>query len=96
MINERDCELTYELVLVEEIVAMIERYSQSHDVAPDAAYLRDTMLSVAALLHIEATKREGMGRSAVLKFEPPAIGFAEAASERMNNVLAAHFSNCKH
>ncbi len=88
--DELDCDLTYELVLVEEIMATIGRYSQDHDVVPSAVYLRDTMLSVAALLHIEATKLEGRADIATaLNFDPAAIGFADAAKERMHQVLGA-------
>jgi hypothetical protein len=95
MIDGRDSDLAYELALVEEIVATIGRYNQSHDVMPSAAYLRDTMLSVAALLHIEATKLDETAiRAIALKFESLAIGFAEAAGERMNLVLDAGIVPC--
>ena len=42
--------------LVNEIMALIGRYCKTHGVVPCPVELRDTMLAVAALSHLEAEK----------------------------------------
>lgn len=45
--------VVHELTLVREIMAMIERYHTALKITPRLDAIRDTMLSAAALLHIE-------------------------------------------
>jgi hypothetical protein len=48
--------LVHELTLVSEILATIERYNDDRGVTPCPCELRDTMLTVAGLLHSEAER----------------------------------------
>jgi hypothetical protein len=48
--------LEHELTLVSEILAVIERYNGDHGITPCPCELRDTMLTVAGLLHSEAER----------------------------------------
>jgi hypothetical protein len=47
----------YRLVL--EIMQTVDRYNRDQHINPDPRSLRDTILAVAALLHIEAIKLSG-------------------------------------
>jgi hypothetical protein len=51
-----ECDLAHELALTEKIMRMIGGYSQDEHIAPCPFCLRDTMLNVAALLHVEAAR----------------------------------------
>jgi hypothetical protein len=44
----------YDLVLAAKIMSWIEQYHQDEDIAPEPVSLRNTMLAVAALLHLES------------------------------------------
>ena len=48
--------LPYELTLVAEIIATIERYNGNNGIEACPSKLRDTMLTVAGLLHLEAVR----------------------------------------
>jgi hypothetical protein len=60
--NKKDnclgCEfdITHELALTANIMRTIAGYNQDEDINPCPVCLRDTMLAVAALLHLEAAK----------------------------------------
>jgi hypothetical protein len=66
--------------LVEEILQAVARFCERTGVSPCPVELRDTMLAVAALTHIEAVKFD------CSEIEPSAQGFAEAASDRFRDV----------
>jgi hypothetical protein len=66
--------------LVEEILQAIARFCEKNGVAPCPVELRDTMLAVAALTHIEAAKLN------CSEIETSAEGFAEAAADRFRDV----------
>ena len=103
MTNQEPCEYgnpncnfgcKHEQLLVGEIMRLIERYSKKKEVSPCPSCLRDTMLSVAALLHLEAAK-SGTGKAG-----KPRSGkhlgdaFAKAARNRLEivrqtNIFAA-------
>jgi len=48
--------LAYELTLVGEIIATIERFNGNNGIEACPSELRDTMLTVAGLLHLEAAR----------------------------------------
>ncbi len=62
--------------LVEEVLRAISRYCEANDIVPCPVELRDTMLALAALTHIEAAKMK------CNEVDVTADGFAEAASDR--------------
>ena len=68
---------TNELNLVSEIMCLIERYHDDHGTAPRPDQLRDTMLTLAVLLHSEAIR---IG-STQAKAEPLSNSFIERALE---------------
>jgi hypothetical protein len=87
-----DCEfdLTHELALTEKVMRTIKRYQEDEDINPCPACLRNTMLTVAALLHLEAAKldaeKSGKPRVGGKRLEE---GFAKAARERLKAVIEA-------
>jgi hypothetical protein len=52
----QDPGLDYELTLISELIVTIERHSGDHGVELSPSELRDTLLAVAGLLHMEATR----------------------------------------
>jgi hypothetical protein len=56
----KDFRLAHHLTLVGEIMAVIERYNGDHGLAARPNELRDTMLTVAGLLHSEAARLTNM------------------------------------
>ena len=56
-----DVNIEHEEALVREIMRVIGRYSKKEDVDICPLCLRDTMLAVAALLHIEAARIRSKG-----------------------------------
>ena len=79
-----------ELALTKEIMGVIGRYHQHQHIDPSPLWLRNTMLAVAALLHLEAAT------VASAKSGTPSVGgkriieeFTEAASERLEAVIGA-------
>jgi hypothetical protein len=48
--------VSYDLALVGEITAAVERYNDSNGIEACPSELRDTMLTVAGLLHLEAAR----------------------------------------
>jgi hypothetical protein len=82
----------HELSLVGEVLRTIERYSKRKKISPCPSCLRDSMLSVAAILHLEATKIE------TAKTRKPHSGkrlgdtFAKSARSRLESVRQANIS----
>jgi hypothetical protein len=92
-VGTEDCKFreTHELMLVEEIMRTIELYNKDKQALPCPACLRDTMLAVAALLHIQAgpaSLRSGGASHAEAEFGEAAVGrlrdVIEAASSIPN------------
>ena len=88
--NNCDFKGVHALPLTKEIMGMIGRYRQDGHSDPCPLCLRDTMLAVAALLHLEAATVAGA------KSGKPSVGgkriieeFTEAASERLEAVIGA-------
>ena len=88
--NNCDFKGVHALPLTKEIMGMIGRYRQDGHIDPCPLCLRDTMLAVAALLHLEAATVAGA------KSGKPSVGgkriieeFTEAASERLEAVTEA-------
>lgn len=69
--------------LVNEIMRLIRRYCEANKIIPCPIELRDTMLSVAALTHLEAAR---MDCSAIEMSEED---FADAARARHQDVTGA-------
>jgi hypothetical protein len=69
--------------LVKEVLQAITRYCETNKIVPCPVELRDTMLAVAALTHIEAAKMQ------CNEVDVSAHGFAEAASDRFDDVAGA-------
>jgi hypothetical protein len=88
--GSKDCDLSdmHELVLIEKIMRMIENYSKDKPIDPCPICLRNTMLAVAALLHLEAGKIDGEGLDQnAAKSTHFHSAFTEAARERLEAVL---------
>jgi hypothetical protein len=58
-IGQRDLSARSDYGLVLKILQTVEHFNRDEHIIPDPRSLRDTMLAVAALLHIEAIKMEG-------------------------------------
>ena len=69
--------------LVNQIMGLIGRYCEANGIAPWPIELRDTLLAVAALSHLEAGKSDG---AAVAR---DAEDFADAARESFRDVTGA-------
>jgi hypothetical protein len=72
----------HELMLVEEIMRAIEQYHKSKQADPCPACLRDTMLAVAALLHVHSGRASLHAGSAEAEF-------GKAALRRLRDVIEA-------
>ena len=44
----------HDLVLAAKVLSMIKQYHEDEDIAPEPLSLRNTMLAIAALLHLES------------------------------------------
>ncbi|MFY9642910.1 MAG: hypothetical protein WCD20_01310 [Rhodomicrobium sp.] len=81
---ECDYSEMHELPLVGKVMRTIEKYNQEVNAEPCPSCLRDAMLAVAALLHLEATRLSGanslLGRGALEE------EFGDAARERFHAV----------
>jgi hypothetical protein len=51
-----DFGVTHKLALAQEIMGVIERYNDTHSIPHRPCEIRDTLLSVAGLLHLEHAK----------------------------------------
>jgi hypothetical protein len=91
-----DCEFgdTHEMALTEKIMHMIGRYNDDAAITPCPECLRDTMLSMAALLQLEAARLDSANRGKPLikgkRFDEQ---FAEAARDRMQAVIETVVGN---
>ncbi len=69
----------YDLELVEKVLHLIERHHQEKHITPNITSLRNTMLAISALLHLECIKTQGL----------PGETFEEAAKDQLNIVTDA-------
>jgi hypothetical protein len=86
--GSQDCDFDrkHEQLLVGELMQTIERYSKKNKINSCPSCLRDTMLSIAALLHLEAAKA---GTAKTGKQRPgKRLGetFAKAARSQLESV----------
>jgi hypothetical protein len=97
--GSEDCEFgdTHELGLVEQIMRNIALFQQDERINPCPICLRDSMLAVAALLHLEAAKING-GGSGHTTIEKHRVdeAFTEAARRRLNAVAQVVAGNVIH
>ncbi len=77
--------LAHEHTLVREIMDLIERYHTEHGITCRPNIIRDTVLAVAALLHMETARLENNDVS----HNGLEDTFSEKARERMADVLAS-------
>jgi hypothetical protein len=49
----------YDLALAAKVMSLIQQYHEEEDIAPEPVSLRNTMLAVAALLHLESLDYDG-------------------------------------
>ncbi|MGO9173661.1 MAG: hypothetical protein ACLP7P_17105 [Rhodomicrobium sp.] len=89
---------THELTLVGTIMRTIEQYNKDVNADPCPVCLRDTMLAVAALLHLQAARMDGvnphLGADGFLEED-----FGEAARESLRAVAetaAENLTGSKH
>jgi hypothetical protein len=90
--GSNNCDFTgaHELALTKEIMGMIGRYRQDGHIDRCPLCLRDTMLAVAALLHLEAaTVARAKSRKTAVGGKSIIEEFTEAASERLEAVIGA-------
>ncbi len=82
---ECDYSEVHEVTLVEKVMRTIEQYNKEANADPCPSCLRDAMLAVAALLHVEAARLSGanslLSTHGALEEE-----FAEAARDRLHAV----------
>ena len=86
-----DCDFAenHELALAGKILRMIEGYTRDNETYPCPACLRNSIMAIAALLHLEASKMDdgGCGRRST---EPGFVDtFTDAARERILSVIDA-------
>jgi hypothetical protein len=74
----------YDPILVKRVMAVIEDYVREKNALPSPAPLRDTMLAVAAVLHIDAVRTGGAG-----DYESIVEGFSESARKQVRAVIEA-------
>ena len=74
--------------LVLKIMRTVERYNRDEHIKPDPRLLRDTMLAVAALLHMDAIKMDG-GPAAAEDGERFRETFTSAACRQLDAVAGA-------
>src|SRR5215813_6550281 len=76
--------------LVLKIMQTVERHNRNEHIFTDPLSLRDTMLAVAALLHMEALKMDGRDHlAAVAEVEELCETFAGAARCQLDAVVEA-------
>lgn len=80
----------HELALAGRLLRMIENYTKEQGTYPCPQCLRNSMMAIAALLHLEAAKEEAEYFARHKPGEPGFVdGFAEAARERLLYVMDA-------
>jgi hypothetical protein len=83
--------VTRELALTTKIMEVIDRYNRAEANTPCPTCLRDTMLAIAALLHLEAEKLHAQKSGTVpLAIKSSTQQFALAAAERLQEVVEAN------
>ena len=89
--GRQDCDFAenHELALAGKILRMIESYTRDNETYPCPGCLRNSIMAIAALLHLEAAKMDdnGCGHSSP---EPGFVDtFTDAARERIVSVMDA-------
>ena len=87
--DECDFAEKHELALAGKILRMIESYTKDHETYPCPKCLRNSIIAIAALLHLEAAK---MDENDCGQFSPDhgfVDTFAEAARERILTIMDA-------
>jgi hypothetical protein len=75
----------YDPKLAARILSAIADYNRDHETAPSPGPLRDTMLAVAALLHLDATR----AAHAFPTYEAVFEAFADGARDQLRAVIEA-------
>jgi hypothetical protein len=90
--SECDFPENHELALAGSLLRMIENYTKEHRTYPCPKCLRNSMMAIAALLHLEALKIEDT-ETPCERMKPGESGFvegfAQAARERLLYVMDA-------
>jgi hypothetical protein len=87
---ECDFPETHELALAGSLLRMIENYTKEHATYPCPKCLRNSMMAMAALLHLEALRAEEAPLRDARFIEPGLVeSFVEAARERLVFVMEA-------
>jgi len=89
--SNEDCEFSsfHELVLTQKILEVIHRFSRDEQICPSPFSLRDTMLAVSALLHLEGVKIASAQIGHSVNCRQANRRFTQAASERFEAVMEA-------
>jgi hypothetical protein len=74
--GKSDCDLV--LILVAKVMSMIKQYYEDENIAPEPLSLRNTMLAVAALLHLESIDSD---------VEDARENFAETARAQLDEMI---------
>ncbi len=74
----------YDPTLVKRVMSVIEDYVREKNALPSPAPLRDTMLAVAAVLHMDAVRTRGAG-----DYESIVEGFGNSARKQVRAVIEA-------
>jgi hypothetical protein len=89
-VSDKDCfpddaDTRYDPDLASKILSAIESYNRDRNIAPSPRPLRDTLLAIAALLHLDTAKA---ARSACNPTDEAVFGaFAEAAQDQLRAVI---------
>lgn len=86
-----DCDFAekHELALAGGILRVIENYTKENETYPCPKCLRNSIMAIAALLHIEAEKMDGNEPRDGSPDQGLAEAFAEAARDRILSVMNA-------
>ncbi len=79
----------HELMLTQKILDVIHRFNRDEQIAPSPLSLRDTMLAVSALLHLEGAKIAAVKIGHSINCVQANKAFTQAAGERFDAVLEA-------
>ena len=89
--GHEDCDFPekHELALAGKILRMIEKYSEENRTYPCPGCLRNSIMAIAALLHLEAAKADEEESAQISQAMPAGFveTFAEAARERMLSIM---------
>jgi hypothetical protein len=78
----------HELALVEAVVRALEQYNKDQSTDPCPLCLRDAVLAVAALLHMEAVRLDGASSLLVMP-EGVEERFGDAARDKLRGIAEA-------